>query len=141
MISFWKEPKEPQQIEAWERVKPYVPELPNWVRGPFWHTLLVPPAWEYRGQMVMMHVQDHDGREWLHVAITGKKRTPNKAEWETITNWFLPGYVVVSVIVADNDEYLNETPHTVHLWARLGEGRPVPHFPGLQTTIDIDLDR
>lgn len=140
MISYHTEPKEPKQKETWDRVKPHAPtDLPAWVRGPFWHNLLRLPAWSMGQHMVMLDTQEHEGRKWLHVIVTGKKRPPNSNEWHKVVRYFLPGRVIVNILVADSDEYLNEHPTSIHMWVRLGPGRPVPHFAGIQTTVAIDL--
>lgn len=117
----------------------HVPEASRWVRAPVGYGSssadgnngvfrLPSPA---PGWLLLVVASDQEG--WEHASVhaarqTGKAtmRTPSWDEMCFIKDTFWDAGDVVMQLHPTRQEYVNEHPHTLHLWRPIGQTIPLP---------------
>lgn len=80
------------------------------------------------GLAVILDETTIDGKEWRHLSVSRRSRTPNYEEVDRVRRTFLGEDAVTMHIWPPKAEYVNLHPHCLHLWQPIGfDPVPDPH--------------
>ncbi len=103
---------------------------------------VMPPAWVCEakgddgcryyhtrtGQLVILSVcREADGRRWVHLSTSFRRRLPTWEEMRVAKNLFLGREVTALQVLPRESEYVNVHPYTLHLWVCV-DGDATPDF-------------
>lgn len=91
-------------------------------------------AYEHTSGLIAMLTAAHerDGHTWKHLSVSGKGRLPTWRELSSCKKIFLGPQALAVQVFVPQDEHVNDMPHCLHLWQRIGS-RPTPDFRRMGT--------
>lgn len=83
---------------------------------------------ELTGQSVILTLEEHDGRKWLHVSTAFQNRLPTWMELRAVKDLFVGRDREAMQILPPEKEYVNIHPYCLHLWSLADGTRLLPDF-------------
>ena len=80
------------------------------------------------GQRVILSLEEHEGRKWLHCSTSFPDRLPTWPELRDAKDLFIGREVEAVQILPPEKEYVNVHPYCLHLWAHADKSRALPDF-------------
>lgn len=122
--------KERQEQQRWHlrRVRQLLPAVcPPDLVGPIVRPDLGLPMWRLGGVRMLASVQEQpDAVEWYHVSYSREGEIPSHADTCAVRLAMFRHDACVVQVFPPVSEYVNENPHVLHLWQRLGTERLIP---------------
>jgi len=76
---------------------------------------------------VLMTIEIHDGKNWLHVSCARKSKLPSWDDLGRTKNLFIGSDKLALQVFPPQSEYVNDHKFTLHLWHCIDQ-RPLPDF-------------
>lgn len=70
---------------------------------------------------------EDDGKRWIHISMSHRKRMPTHDEMLEVKNFFIGDDRYAMQVFPPKDMYVNQHPFCLHLWHCL-DGHPLPEF-------------
>ena len=83
-------------------------------------------GWSFNGLSVIASVGEFDGREWLHVSFSRKRKMPTYADLLLVKSEFVGIDKKAIMVFPEQENYVNIHPNCLHLW--YSAENPLPEF-------------
>lgn len=83
---------------------------------------------ELTGQTVIISLEEHAGRKWLHVSTAFQTRLPAWMELRAVKDLFIGRDREAMQALPPEKEWVNINPYCLHLWALADGSRLLPDF-------------